>query len=224
MKSRHVLFTNFTTPNRLASRQTVDHTHTAIPISQHASHPNIVADATPGRWLQAGLVKLPMLVVHGTQDEIVPYSHGKELVTTLQVRVLTQCDWAAAAARSCARGPAAAPMHVPCSAEPASLHCCCCPTPAPAPAPPAPPPPHCCRPPLLICTPASPSPASPPSPCSSCPPSCCCPPRWKRALTAGRACPAQLAASFVVGIVLDPPFGRSLGGWNACGNFKTTSC
>ena len=24
--------------------------------------------------------------------------------------------------------------------------------------------------------------------------------------------------------VLDPPFGRSLGGWNVCGNFKTTSC
>ena len=29
----------------------------------------------------------------------------------------------------------------------------------------------------------------------------------------------SLAAS-----VLDPPFGQSLGGWNACGNFKTTSC
>ena len=24
--------------------------------------------------------------------------------------------------------------------------------------------------------------------------------------------------------VLDPPFGQSLGDWNACGNFKTTSC
>ena len=24
--------------------------------------------------------------------------------------------------------------------------------------------------------------------------------------------------------VLDPPFGLSLGGWNACRNFKTTSC
>ena len=29
VKSRHVLFTNFTTPNRPASRQTVDHTHTS---------------------------------------------------------------------------------------------------------------------------------------------------------------------------------------------------
>ena len=36
---------------------------------------------------------------------------------------------------------------------------------------------------------------------------------------------ARLSAHcFRVASVLDLPFGRSLGGWNACGNFKTTSC
>ena len=36
--------------------------------------------------------------------------------------------------------------------------------------------------------------------------------------TRPRSAPATAAG------VLDPPFGRSLGGWNVCGNFKTTSC
>ena len=50
----------------------------------------------------------------------------------------------------------------------------------------------------------------------------------RRLCTAGRparrgsrsAGPAPASAT----CVLDPPFGLSLGGWNACRNFKTTSC
>ena len=35
----------------------------------------------------------------------------------------------------------------------------------------------------------------------------------------------RLCREFALSVgVLDPPFGRSLGGWNVCGNFKTTSC